>query len=135
MTNKPILTKEQFDAKCDEFNNIPTEEKHVGMRMSIDCEHVRNLISYAWDYAKKTAEEAGKTDLDRIYWTFDTSVIKTVLNSIGAPPLVIEVLADKLSKCAIVHGMIWHVFTEVAPKEDVVLLTGNFDVYSEVSNG
>lgn len=135
MTNKPILTKEQFDAKIAEFNNIPTEEKHAGMRVSLDCEHVRDLISDAWDYAKKAAEEAGKTDFDRIYWAFAISVIETVLDSIGAPPPVIEILADKLSKCAIMHGMIWHVFTEVAPEEDVVLLTGNFDVHSEVSNG
>lgn len=135
MTNKPILTKEQFHAKCNEFNNIPMEDRHAGMRMSLDCEHVRELISGAWDYAKKTAEEAGKTDLDGIYWSFDVSVIKAILKSTGVPSPVIEVLADKLSENAIMHGMIWHVFSEVAPEEDLVLFTGNFDVYSEVSNG
>lgn len=135
MTDKPILTKEQFYAKCNEFNNIPTEDRLAGMRMSLDCEYARELLNHAWDFAKKTATEAGKTNLDNIYWSFDVSVIKTILESAGAPSPAIEVLADKLSKCAIMHGMIWHVFTEVAPEEDVVLLTGNFDVYSEVSNG
>lgn len=135
MTNKPVLTDEQFAAKVDEFNSIPQDDRICGMRLGLDCEHTRELINYSWDFAKKTAEENGHKDIEHIYMSFHTSVIKTILQGIGAPEAVIATLGNMLSKNAIMNGLLWHTFIEVAPEEDVVLLTGNFDVYSEVSNG
>lgn len=135
MTDKPILTKEQFQAKVDEFNNMPIEDRLVGMPFSLNCEHVRNLVQYAWNYAKETAEKKGETDLWVIFAAFSMSAAKTAVQGIGAPESVANTLGRMLADSQIFKGMLWHVFTEVAPEEDVVLLTGTFDVYSEVSNG
>lgn len=135
MTNKPILTKEQLEAKIDEFNNLPTEERHAGMKSSINCEHSRDFIKDCWDYAKKTSEERGITNLDDIFITFIRSVSKTIAQLMGVPEPVTNTFSTMLVTNDIFNGMLWHVFSEVAPEEDVVLLTGNFDIYSEVSNG
>lgn len=135
MTNKPILTEEQFQAKVDEFNNMPREDRLMGMSFSLDCEHVRNLVQYAWNFAKETAEKEGKTNLAEIFAAFAISAAKTVVQGIGAPEHVVNTLGRMLADSNIFKGMLWHVFTEVAPEEDVVLLTGTFNVYSEVSNG
>lgn len=135
MTSKPILTKEQFSAKANEFNSMPMEDRLMGMPFSLDCEHVRDLVQHGWNFAKETAEKKGETDLEKIFAAFAISTADTVVQGFGAPELVVDVLGHKLADSHLFKGMLWHVFTEVAPEEDVVLLTGTFDVHSEVSNG
>lgn len=135
MNNKPILTREQFYRKTDEFNNMPKENRLAGMKFSLECEHVRELLDYAWKFAKETTEKAGKTDIQYIYVSFHDSVIKTMLETAGFPPPIIPSVSRMLFMSRTINGLIWHVFTEIAPEEDVVLLTGNFDIYSEASNG
>lgn len=135
MVNKTILTEEQLDAKIDEFNNMPMKERLVGMSFSLDCEHVRELVQSVWNYAKEDDEKDGMTDLEKTFSTFVVSAAKTVVHELGEPESVVNTLGHRLADNDIFKGMLWHVFTEVAPEEDVVLLTGTFDVHSEVSNG
>lgn len=135
MNNKPILTKDQFARKVEEFNNIPREDRLIGMKLSLECEHSRELLDHAWKYAKETSEKAGKTGLERIFLDFHDSVIKTILETAGVPQYVIPQMSRTLAMNKVMLGLLWNMFTEIAPEEDVVLLTGNFDIYSEVSNG
>lgn len=135
MTNKPILTKDQFNHKLEEFNNIPKENRIVGMKLNLDCEHSRELLDYAWKYTKELAEKVGKTNIEELFIRFYDSVIKTILETAGVPQVAIPSISRVLVTNKVMCGMLWHMFTEIAPEEDVVLLTGNFDIYSEVSDG
>lgn len=134
MTNKPILTKDQFARKVEEFNNIPMENRVVGMTLSLDCEHSKELLDYAWKYTKEVAEKVGKTNIEHIFIRFHDSVIKTILETAGVPQVVIPSISRVLAMNKVMRGILWHMFTEIAPEEDVVLLTGNFDIHSEVSD-